>query len=891
MADREIKVKLSVDGKEYEASLGKAEKATEGFGSRIKGLAKEYGAFLSAAALGAFFKASIEEAAKAEVGMGRLGVAVRNAGGDFGQLRPQLEQTVSSVMRLSTATDDDLREALTKMIAVSGDVAGSQKNLSLVTDLAAFKQIDLASASEIVAKAMGGNTTALNKMGIAGKDATTVLDNARAAFGGFAEQESQTFSGSLTRINNQWGEFQEAVGTAILSGGEMGGVADGLAGVLAKLAGWIEANEGGFRLVTGAVADAAGALFAVGKTVYDVVQPALGPVFKVTLGILIGALNTASFVVKQFAASMQFMSGVSLDALGWLVEKGGALLKLFGVQVVSEAGTSMRAFGAQLRTAALADSKAAGATYAQSMKDLVAGRVETHKKLEQEEVAHGVRIKTETDTQRKARVAAEEEAQAKLADVYAKYNRLILEANDKLQQGLKKTGGSWEDIRRKVDEAHGALLKMPPTTGNLASAAAHAADENARMKREITEAKQALDAGVDSAASIGISIVSAANGMGAMSSEAATTLTSLINMGAAISKFGIGSPEGVIAIVGSLAQLIGGWASSPAEMARRDMNLKNIEALRQNTVELGNFNLGSSGKTFTGTKEALDIARQAGLDAAKANPRGGVQAIADATRKTLIEELLKRGVSLKDAFDLLDQIGVQGLDSKDPLSFLNAVQGGIENLGEIEFGQFNPNSFEDQLKALTAGFDILGTADADEKLNEFRDLVGKFSPALAKALNVDLSTPEGRAQATKNLQDLFGKLNAGGLSATEIGVSGNQFLSLIQTILPLLGEANGLTAGGTALGGGTTSGVVGSIPATASTVGVGAGVPTPRVADAFAGAGAASGGTTINGGVNVAINLPNITDSREAAEAIADYVSDILGRSYAAQRAALGLGT
>jgi hypothetical protein len=157
------------------------------------------------------------------VQMARLGVAVRNSGGDFQKLRPQLEETVASVMRMSTATDDELREALTRMITVSGDVEASQRNLSLVTDLAAFKQIELSEASDIVAKAMTGNTTALNKMGIAGKESAVVLENLRAVVAGFAAEEASTFQGSLTRINNQWGEFQEAVGNAILAGGEARG--------------------------------------------------------------------------------------------------------------------------------------------------------------------------------------------------------------------------------------------------------------------------------------------------------------------------------------------------------------------------------------------------------------------------------------------------------------------------------------------------------------------------------------------------------------------------------------------------------------------------------------------------------------------------------------------
>ncbi|MBK6458906.1 MAG: hypothetical protein IPF87_22965 [Gemmatimonadetes bacterium] len=168
MANPIIKVVLSaVD--EITGVTKKAGESVSSFSDKAKAALGSLAALGVGAALGAFFKSAIEEASAAEVGMGRLGTAVRNAGGNFDALKPQLESTVASVMRLSTATDDDLRAALTNMITISGDVAGSQRNLALAADLATFKHIGLEEAANVVGKAMNGNVTAFNKLGGGGR--------------------------------------------------------------------------------------------------------------------------------------------------------------------------------------------------------------------------------------------------------------------------------------------------------------------------------------------------------------------------------------------------------------------------------------------------------------------------------------------------------------------------------------------------------------------------------------------------------------------------------------------------------------------------------------------------------------------------------------------------
>lgn len=885
MADREIKVRLTADGKQLQSELDKTADKAESFGSKLAGLAKQFGGLIAAGALGAFFKSAIEEASAAEVQMGRLGQAVTNAGGNFQKLRPQLEETVASVMRVSTATDDDLREALTRMIAVTGDVEGAQKNLSLVTDLAAFKQIDLADASTIVSKAMEGNTTALNKMGIEGKDAETVLANLQATVGGFAERESKTFSGALTRINNQWGEFQEAVGVAILSGGEAGGMADSLAGILGNLAGWIEQNEEGFRLVTGAIGTAVGALVDVGRTVYEVVEPALGPVFKVTLGALVGALNTASWAVSGLAAAFKVTAGGILEALGVVVEKGGGLLKLFGVQVVAETGSSIRTFGQSLRTAATDDMRRANETYAQGMKALLGGQKAAHGSIEQETRRHGDAVRTETERQKAERVRlAKEEADER--------ERILKEVNAKLEQAAKglnlataELKGYWQQVDREARKAATTITLSKDEQRQLTDFSRSHAQAQAQVAAAAREAQQRFEDNVDSAASIATSLVSAASGMGKLSDEAATALTSVINMGASIAKFGIGSPEGILSIVGGLAQLIGGWGSSAAERARQEAHVKNTRALEELTQEFGDYNGSASGRVFSGVESAI------GAAVATAGEEGRPATAVDVER-----ELKKRGLTLADARRLAERFGIDVDKDRFGWSILGSI------LSSRKFGSPEGN-FGDEIAALEESFDVLGIDDADDRIQRFRDKLKAHIPILADALSGDFSSEGGRAAIVAKLRDLYEQSVSGKLPTADYkNATPQQFRQIVRTLLGFLGGADGLLASGVAAGTGATGGPVGT-PGTGGTASsvqlsglalasaLGAtDLPAPRFPDGFLSGGSLGAGTTIHGGVtfNLPIQAPEGEPSEEFARRIAVKVNELLHLEFDRQRLATG---
>ena len=106
-------------------------------------------------------KASREE----EVGITRLSTAVDNAGLSWDQHGAAIEQIIQARQRLAYS-DGTLRDSLSILVAQTGSVTDALKLQLLAADVARGKNIDLATASEIVGKVAQGNTSILTRYGI-----------------------------------------------------------------------------------------------------------------------------------------------------------------------------------------------------------------------------------------------------------------------------------------------------------------------------------------------------------------------------------------------------------------------------------------------------------------------------------------------------------------------------------------------------------------------------------------------------------------------------------------------------------------------------------------------------------------------------------------------------
>ncbi len=526
-------------------------------------------------------------------------------------------------------------------------------------------------------------------------------------------------------------------------------------------------------------------------------------------------------------------------------------------------------------------------------KDLLEARAkwnrETAKQLEDLGAYLGKEMKRQGDEAVKSAELLAGQLNVNLGEASAKALQMTTDAMARLLETLrgKIPFEQWQALNAAVQQHKRNLADLLPPADGLAQAAKHAADENARMADELEGAEKKTGKLVQDSANLARAFVDAASATGLMNDDMANVLNSAISLAASLPGAFAGDPASIAAAVSSLANIIVGVGSSEVEKKRAANLAANSIALERLTREVGNLNLRENGKTFAGIQNAVDASIQARADA-RASGKGPGDAD-KAAKEAFLKSLRGQGIGIEEARALFKEMFGRDLSMANAGTFFQDIQAFSEGLASTEFGQFG-SDFEGQLDALMKGFEIFGTTDADDKLAEFRDLVGKFSPALATALAGDLSTPEGRAQATKNLQALFQKLKTGGLTPEEIGVSGNEFLSLLSSILPLLADANGVLSSGLPSSGPQTTGTSGTpnlspgLPNTSTF-----GIPLPEISGTVVQAPSTS--TTINGGVSVTVNFPDVTDSREAAELVAAQVADILGADYVRQRAAMGLAS
>lgn len=227
--DDSVKVSLEIATQAAEIALKNLKKTTEdsnsfwnifkgnfAAGLAVDGLKAAYGQ------ISGFVSSVIDESSKAEQSVRNMNVALESAGLYSEGASEELQRFADELER-TTAFSGDAAEASITLFAnlttLSKD--GIKQATSAAADLAATLNIDMGSASEMLAKAINGNMTAFNKMGIEiqkGQTDSENFANILKALGnqqGAAAKQSETFTGSLAKLENQQGKLLESVGNLI----------------------------------------------------------------------------------------------------------------------------------------------------------------------------------------------------------------------------------------------------------------------------------------------------------------------------------------------------------------------------------------------------------------------------------------------------------------------------------------------------------------------------------------------------------------------------------------------------------------------------------------------------------------------------------------------------
>jgi len=218
MANVVIDILAEFTGKK---AFKQAETATSQLEKGVKKLAKQFVQVFAAQKVLAFGKASVKAFAADEKAAKSLAVALANTGNAFATL--DVESFIAKLQRTTGVLDDELRPAFRTLLTATGDVKKSQEGLQLALDISAGTGKDLSAVSMALAKAYGGQTTALSRLG-AGLDKATlktgnmdvILGQLNDKFGGQALAAVKTYSGQIAVLNVALQNAKETIGKGLL---------------------------------------------------------------------------------------------------------------------------------------------------------------------------------------------------------------------------------------------------------------------------------------------------------------------------------------------------------------------------------------------------------------------------------------------------------------------------------------------------------------------------------------------------------------------------------------------------------------------------------------------------------------------------------------------------
>lgn len=182
---------------------------------------------VAAAAVGAFAikvgKDAVQAAIADQKSQVLLANSLRNTTGATNAAITAVENYISKLQLQVGVADDELRPALSKLAAVTGNVAAAQDLLGVALDVSAFSGADLGSAVSAVTRALQGNFRGLQKL-VPSLDAATLKSKNFAAIMAEVQQTTQgaaaaradTLEYRLQIMRIRFNEILETLGYALL---------------------------------------------------------------------------------------------------------------------------------------------------------------------------------------------------------------------------------------------------------------------------------------------------------------------------------------------------------------------------------------------------------------------------------------------------------------------------------------------------------------------------------------------------------------------------------------------------------------------------------------------------------------------------------------------------
>ena len=261
-AKRAVIIDILSDAKGFIKGSGDAAGAADRLEQNTQSLGRTLVSVYAAKKIVDFGAAAVKSASEDAAAQAILRQALINTTGATDDQVASVEDWIDKTQRATGVADDELRPAMATLTSATKDVSEAQDLMGLSMDLARAKGISLETAATAIAKAHSGNTTALAKLvpglkeaGEKSLDFATATQRLNEQVKGQAAAWADTDEGKLARMNIQWAEMQEQIGSALLP------VMGKLLGIVTGVFDWFNSLDGETQDLIVTIALVAGGLY------------------------------------------------------------------------------------------------------------------------------------------------------------------------------------------------------------------------------------------------------------------------------------------------------------------------------------------------------------------------------------------------------------------------------------------------------------------------------------------------------------------------------------------------------------------------------------------------------------------------------------------------------
>jgi len=251
----------------------------------------------------------------------RLAITIRNAGGNYDDLKDSIDGVIEAQVRTTSYSKDEQINALQKLVFVTGDYNKALQLLPTALDLAAMGNMDLTQAATMLGKVDDGVVAQLKRFGIVLSD--QALAAAKAGDSSLAQAEIQqkvagaaeATANPLKIMKNEMAEMGENIGSTVLPA--LKALVDIVVPIISAIGNFAEHH----KLLTG--------IIVVGLGAFATMITVLGTIGLVLPNVILGLQLLRSAELAQMVKQIAMNAAMWACPLVWII----ALIVVLGVVI------------------------------------------------------------------------------------------------------------------------------------------------------------------------------------------------------------------------------------------------------------------------------------------------------------------------------------------------------------------------------------------------------------------------------------------------------------------------------------------------------------------------------------------------------------------------------